>query len=97
VERVADLLREHPVRADHRRDVARLDRDLEVVEVEALEQPHLLERGFDERLRLILVRQLLEMLRQRAGVRADPHRDPLGLRGPDDFGDLVRAADVARG
>src|SRR5439155_23527990 len=33
VERVRDALRQRPVRADHRRDGARLDRDLEVVEV----------------------------------------------------------------
>ena len=53
VERVRHLLGEHPVGADHRRHVARLDGDLEVVEVEALEQAHLLERRLDERLRLV--------------------------------------------
>ena len=86
---------EHPVGADHRRHVARLHRDLEVVVVELLEQAHLLERGLDERLRLVLLGERLEMLRQRARVGADPHRDPRLLRGLDDHRDLVRAADVA--
>ena len=95
VERVRHLLGEHPVGADHRRHVARLDRDLEVVEVEPLEQPHLLERRLDERLGLVLLRELVEVLRQRAGVGADPHRDPGLLRGLDDELDLVGAADVA--
>ena len=75
--------------------MARLDGDLEVAEVEALEQPHLFERGLDERLRLILLREVGEMLRQRAGVRADAHRDAGLLRGADDERDLVGAADVA--
>ena len=95
VERVLNLFRQHPVGADHGRHVARLDGDLEVVEVEALEQAHLLERRLDERLRLILLRELLEVLRQRAGVRADSHRDPLRLGRADDLGDLVRASDIA--
>ena len=49
---------EHPVGADHRRHVARLDRDLEVAVVEPLEQPHLLERRLDERLGLVFLGEL---------------------------------------
>ena len=48
VERVRHLRRQHPVGADHRRHVARLDRDLEVAVVELLEQLDLLDRGGDE-------------------------------------------------
>ena len=80
VERVRHLRGEHPVGADHRRHVARLDRDLEVVEVEPLEQPHLLERRLDERLGLVALGELGQVLRQRAGVGADPHRDAGLLR-----------------
>jgi hypothetical protein len=96
VEWVRHLLGEHPVGADHRRHVARLDRDLEVEVVERLEQPHLLERGLDERLGLVGLGELEQVLGERAGVGADPHRDPGGLGGADDELDLVGAADVAR-
>ena len=96
MQRVRDLVGEQPVRADHRRHVARLDRDLEVAVVEALEQAHLFERSLDERLGLVLLCETFEVLRQRAGVRADAHRGSLGLRRPDDLLDLVRASDVAR-
>ena len=86
---------EHPVGADHRRHVRRLDRDLEVAVVELLEDLDLLERLHDERLGRVLARELLEVLRQRAGVGADPHRDARALRRLDDLLGLVRAADVA--
>ena len=95
VERVRHLLGEHPVGADHRRHVARLHRDLEVVVVELLEQLDLLDRGGDERLGLVAPGDVLEVLRQRAGVRADPHRDPGLLGRLDDQLDLVGPADVA--
>ena len=39
---------------------------------------------------------VLEMSRERAGVRADPHRDPLRLRRADHLGNAIRAADVSR-
>ena len=96
VQRVRDLRREHPVRADHRRHVRRLDRDLEVAVLEPLEELDLLEGGGDERLGLILLRERMEMLRQRAGVRADTHRDPRLLRRAHDLLDLVGPADVPR-
>ena len=95
VERVRHPVGEHPVGADHRRHVRGLDRDLEVAVVEPLEDLDLLERLDDERLGRVLARELLEVLRQRAGVGADPHRDPGPLRGLDDLLDLVRPADVA--
>ena len=86
-----------PVRANHRRHVARLHRDLEVPVVEALEQPHLLERRLDERLGLVAP--------ARAPSRcfgSEPEFAPMrigiacALRGAHDLRDLVRAADVAR-
>jgi hypothetical protein len=46
--------------------VARLDRDLEVVEVELLEQLDLLDRRSDERFRLITLGDVLEVLGQRS-------------------------------
>src|SRR6266540_1051440 len=96
VQRIRHLCGQHPVRPDHGRNVARLDGDLDVAEVEALEQADLLDRGLDEGLCLVLLRELGEMLRERAGVRTDSHRDARGLRGANDLRDLVRAADVAR-
>jgi hypothetical protein len=76
--------------------VARFDRDLEVAELQLLEQLHLLERRLDESLGLIGLRELLEVLRQRPGVGADPHRNACLLRRLDDERHLVGAADVAR-
>ncbi len=75
--------------------VRRLDRDLEVAVVELLQQLDLFDRRRHERLGLVDLRQILKMLRQRAGVRADPHRDPGLLRGVDHELDLVRPTDVA--
>src|SRR3954447_12038529 len=95
VEWIRHPAREDPVGADHRRHVTRLDGDLEVAVVELLEQPHLLERRLDQCFGLILVREALEVLRQRAGICADAHRGVVPLRRLDDLLDLVRAADVA--
>ena len=91
VQRIRHLRGEHPVGADHRRHVGCLDRDLEVAVVELLEQLDLLECGGDERLGLVLACELLQVRRQRAGVRADPHRDAGLLCGLDDELHLVRA------
>jgi hypothetical protein len=66
------------------------------VEVHALEQAHLFERLLDERGGRVLLGQLEKVLRQRARVRADPHRGALRLCGAHHLGHLVRAADVAR-
>jgi hypothetical protein len=96
MERVRHLRTKDPIRADHRRHVRRLDRDLEVEVVEPLEQLDLFERGGDQRLRLITMRQLVEVLRQRTGVGTDAHWDPGALRRLDDLGHALRAADVAR-
>ena len=82
MERVRHLRGEQAVRADHRRDVARLDGDLEVPEAEALEQPHLLKRGLDERFGLVVLGELAQVLRQRARVCADTHRNAGGLAPP---------------
>src|SRR6185503_10208240 len=95
VERVGHLLGQHPVRADHRRHVRGLHRDLEVAEIQALQDLDLLERLDDERLGRVLARERLEVLRQRAGVGADPHGDPGVLCGSHDLLGLVRPADVA--
>ena len=95
VQRVRNLRGEHPVGPDHRGHVRGLDRDLEVAVVEALEQLHLLQRGGDERLRLVTARQIVEVARERAGVGADAHRDAGAFGRLDDLDDLVRAADVA--
>ena len=61
-----------------------------------LEELDLLERGGDECLGLVLLRERMQMLRQRARVRADAHRDPGLLRGQHDLLDLVGPADVPR-
>src|SRR3989442_1377052 len=61
-----------------------------------LGQAHLLEGGLDECLRLVALGEVGKVLRQRAGVRADPHGDALCLGGMNDARDLVVAADVAR-
>ena len=77
VQRVGHASGEHPVGADHRRHVARLDRDLEVVVVEALEQPDLLERGLDERGGLIF---LGERRRGASGGSRSSRRSASGSR-----------------
>jgi hypothetical protein len=46
--------------------VGRLDADLEVAEVELLEQLDLLERGCDERLGLVALGELAQVLGQRS-------------------------------
>ena len=94
VQRIRHLRGEHPVRADHRRHVRRLDRDLEVAVFELLEQLDLLERRRDQRLGLVLLGERVEMLRERARVRADAHRNAGALGGPHHLLDLVRPADV---
>ena len=69
--------------------------DLEVAVVELLQQLDLFDRRRHERLGLVDLGEILKVLRQRAGVRADPHRDPGLLRGVDHQLDLVRPTDVA--
>jgi hypothetical protein len=94
VQRVRHLRREHPVRADHRRHVRGLHGDLELAVLELLEELHFLEGRRDERLRLVLLRERLEVLRQRARVGTDPHRDPRVLGRLHHLLDLIGAADV---
>ena len=74
----------------------RLDRDLERPVAELLEELDLLEGGRDERVGLVLLSEVEKMLRQRARVRADPHRNPRPLGRADHLLDLLRAADVSR-
>ena len=79
----------------------RLDRDLEVPVVEPLEELDLLERGGDERLRLVLLREVVEVLGERAGLA--PMRIGMPARfaafttcstlsGPPMFPGLIRTA-----
>ena len=49
-----------------------------------------------ERLGLILLRELLQVRRQRSGVGADAHGNPGALGRPDNQLDLVGTTDVAR-
>jgi hypothetical protein len=79
MERVRDLRGEHPVGANHRRHVRRLDGDLEVAEVEPLEQLHLLDRRRDQSLCLVCLRELLEVLRR------DPELAPIRIGIPAFF------------
>ena len=96
VERIVDPLGEDPVGGDRVRHVRRLDRDLEVGEVERLHQLDELDGGLRERLDGVLALELVEVLGQRAGVDADPHRHARGGRLLRHLGDLVAPADVAR-
>ena len=96
VQRVRDALAQQAVGGDRVRHVGRLDRDLEVAEVEALHQRHELGPGRDQRLDGVLALERVQVLGQRAGVDADAHRRAGGLRAVGDLGDLLGAADVAR-
>ena len=87
---------QQPVGGDRVGDAGRLDRDLEVLELEPLHQLDELDGGLDERLDRSWALQLVEVLGQRPGVDADPHRDARRGRPLRDLGDLVGAADVAR-
>ena len=76
------LLGEHPVGADHRRHVARLDRDLEVVEVEPARAARTSSSAASTSASAwSCCASSWRCFGQRAGVRADPHRDPRRLRG----------------
>ena len=74
MQRVVDPLGEQPVRGDRVGHVRGLDRHLEVLEVEALHQLDELDRGGHQRLDGLVALELVQVLRQRAGVHADPHR-----------------------
>ena len=74
VQRVGDPLAQQAVRGDRVRHVGRLDRDLEVREVEPLHQRDELDAGGDQRLDRVLALELVQVLGQRAGVDADAHR-----------------------
>ena len=65
-------------------------------EVQALHQLDGLDRGSDERLHGVVVLELAQVRRQRAGVDADPQRRPELGRAARHLRDLVGAADVAR-
>jgi len=73
-----------------------LDRDLEVLEVEALHELHELDRGPHQGLDRVLALQLVQVLRQGPGVDTDAHGHTRRLRLVGHLGDLVGAADVAR-
>ena len=96
VQRVVDLLAQQAVRRDRVRHVRRLDRDLEVLEVEPLHQLDELDRGLDQRLDRVLALELVQVLGQRAGVHPDAHRRARRLRPVGHLGDLLGPADVAR-
>ena len=74
VQRVGDLLREQAVGGDRVGHVGRLDRDLEVLEIQRLHQLDELDRGGDQRLDRALALERVQVLGQRAGVDPDPHR-----------------------
>ena len=65
---------EQAVRRDRVGHVGRLDRHLEVLEVEPVHQLDVLDRGRHERLDRVLALELVQVLGQRAGVHADAHR-----------------------
>ncbi len=91
-----DALGQQAVGGDRVRHAGRLDRDLEVVEVEPVHQLDVLDGGLDQRLDRVLALELVQVLGQRAGVDADPDRNPGGLGLVDDHPGLLVAADVAR-
>ena len=88
--------RQQPVGGDRVRHVRRLDRDLEVLEGQPLHELDELDGGGHERLDRVLALERVEVLGQRPGVHADPHRGPGGAGAVGDLGDLVGPADVAR-
>ncbi len=96
MQRIRDPLREQAVGRDRVGDVGRLDRDLEVLEVEPLHQLDELDRGTDERLDRVLALERMQVLGQRPRVHPDPQRRAqLGGAGGDQ-GHLLGPTDVAR-
>src|ERR687897_3314143 len=96
VQRVRDPLGEQAVRGDRVRHVRRLDRDLEVGEVEPLHQLDELDAGLNEGLDGVLALELVQVLGQRAGVDADPHRRAGRAGFVGALCALLGTADVAR-
>jgi hypothetical protein len=95
VKRIGNPLREQAVGGDRVGHVGRLDRDLEVGEVETLHQLHELDCRRDKRLHRTLLLQRVEVLGQGAGVDSNPHRHPGGGRPLGHLGHFLAAADVA--
>ena len=95
VDRVLDLRGQQPVGGDRVGHAGRLDRHLEVLELQPLHQLDELDRRLRQRLDGIGALELVQVLGQRAGVDADPHRHPGRGRLLGDLRDLVGPADVA--
>jgi hypothetical protein len=95
VEGVVGDLGQLAVGLDHQRDVGRLHRDLDVVEVDLLEVRQLHLGRLDEGLRSRSAVLLVQVAVEGAGVHADADRDApvLGLAGHQL--DVLRVADVA--
>ena len=96
VERVVDLVGQHPVRLDHHQRIGGLQRDLHLRVVQVLEDPDVAERRLDHALRGGPVVLGQEVLLQGAPVDADADRDALVLGDVDDFLHEALAADVPR-
>ena len=96
VERVLDLVGEHPVRLDHHARVGRLQRNLHLRIVAVLEDVDMAERGLDHALRRRAVVLREQVLLEGARVDPDPDRDPLVLREVHNLLDELLAADVTR-
>ena len=94
------MLGDRLVGLDGHVDVERLERDLDLIEVEVLENLHVLEGVFDHGLHQLLalgtpVNLLGPCLLDRPGIYPDPNRNLALLTGAHDGLDLLTAADVA--
>ena len=91
IDRVGKLL----IGGDREEQVAGLHRHLIVAEIMVLEDPDMVERALDQRLRAGLAIFFEQILLEASGIDPDADRAAIGLGRVDDLADPVGRADVA--
>ena len=76
MKRLIDLAREQPVCLDGHQRVRRFDADLVIGKGESLQDLHMAQGRFDQRLGCRLAELFLQILFKRTGIYADSQRDP---------------------
>src|SRR3954470_24141295 len=96
MKRAIDRVRELLISSDREEYVAGFDRHFIVAKPMVLEDPDMIERAFDQRLRAWLAIFFEQILLQATGIDADADRALVGARRGNHFLDPFFGADVAR-